>query len=115
MLTGEKYEHILSNLKKETVESLSEQGLSYSDDAELLWSLGFDFEFHEELKAGWKPTKNKALLTVPSKNFSGKLHSVYWNGNEVIDPSPLDKYSTDAALRAAIDVFEITPTEAASE
>jgi hypothetical protein len=31
------------------------------------------------------------LLTVKSQRFPGKLHSVFWTGKEVLDPSPLRK------------------------
>lgn len=29
-----------------------------------------------------------AILTVPSLNFPGILHSVVWDGNQILDPSP---------------------------
>lgn len=34
----------------------------------------------------------KALLGLPSQNFAGLNHCVYWNGKRIIDPSNLGVY-----------------------
>jgi hypothetical protein len=36
--------------------------------------------------------KRKALLQVDSLNYEGGMHLIYWNGEELIDPSNLQTY-----------------------
>jgi len=32
-----------------------------------------------------------AILVVPSLNYSGLLHYIYWDGKQYLDPSPIDR------------------------
>jgi hypothetical protein len=56
---------------------------------------------------GWNPcvTLNwyhayPAIVRVASLNFLGKLHSVYWDGENLYDPSTLKKHDFDSACIA---------------
>lgn len=43
--------------------------------------------------------KRRALLSVPSLNFEGQWHMVYFDGTDVFDPSSLKTYSKFTDLR----------------
>lgn len=84
----------------------------------ILWKYGINHDFIEKkwvcslsngLLQKMPPFRRKirnkrALLTVPSLNFNGKYHAVYWDGRKIHDPSNLRCYDTASALSAVVAI-----------
>jgi hypothetical protein len=51
----------------------------------------------------------RALMSVPSLNFPGESHMVYWNGDRLLDPSALKVYERwDQLLPEELTLFRET-------
>lgn len=65
-----------------------------------------EFDPDDSIELGWPVGGRPALLTVQSERFEGKLHSVFWDGEKVFDPSPL---STKCREIAEYKIVEYWP------
>lgn len=109
MLTGRDYEDVVKVIGDAFTPSGDRPGLR--DEAEALTRLGYTYKFKNgELTAdsnfvnrsrGWEISPEyfrsemwgrRALVSVPSLNFPGKLHMVFWDGARIWDPSVLKVY-----------------------
>jgi hypothetical protein len=107
MASQESYEAVIANLRDKDREALTrDEGLYYEADFEYLWKLGYDPQW-EKLENGWLPDCDRAILTVPSKNREGKLHAVFWDGEEIHDPAISLRYEKDEALKTATLVIRV--------
>ncbi len=82
MYLGKTYEEIFDAYGK------PDEGYPLNKSVEHLWTMGCDVEWFE----GKMPEYN-AVVIVKSKNFPGKWHSIFYDGEKFFDPSPLGKYT----------------------
>ena len=83
MFTGKTWDEIFLAFDKPT------EGLPTNEVALYLWDNGFpNIEWRQ---CHGMPTI-KSLVTVKSKNYPGKDHTIYFDGKDFYDPSPKEKY-----------------------
>jgi hypothetical protein len=63
-------------------------GLQQMRDFRVMYRGVLSTEFFRHFSWG-----RRAILAVPSLNTEGKFHSVYWNGEQVLDPCDLKTYT----------------------
>lgn len=91
-------------------------GMSVEDDAAVAKRLGFKLTTHTIYPSVRAPMIKRlhsglrAILTVPSVNVKGEWHAVYWDGEQLFDPSQLNRYgaSGDRAFMLMIAAATIT-------
>ena len=76
-------------------------------DGEEYITLSGKENLHFELAIKNRP----ALITVLSERFEGELHSVFWTGHEVFDPSPLVIGPRSLESYKVVEVWPLLLTE----
>lgn len=83
MFLNKTYEEVYNDFKKPT------EGYPIDKNAFYLWDNGHDVRWHDkEMPA----KKIKAIVVVNSKNYTGKYHSIYYDGDNFFDPSKEKRY-----------------------
>ena len=84
MVTGKKYDQILSEIDDIFGRNLQNDGLS---DAEIVSYLSEQPGFKSVRSTTTRPDWRPAILTVPSLNYIGLLHYIVWDGERYLDPA----------------------------
>lgn len=128
MLTGRTYEDVRAVIAELLDETGERRGMR--NEQEALRRLGFEHSFHHGqpigdiscTRRGFEISPEyyrgaawgrRALMSVPSLNFSGSWHMIFWDGSRIWDPSPLTAYTTFEQLRPdEMVLFRETPAAA---
>ena len=82
-------------------------GLDNFDEQIILFRLGFR-AIKIPMLSGCEAMKRyvgekQAILTVPSLNVRGLYHAIFWDGENILDPSPFRQYTTKTGWEEAIE------------
>lgn len=108
MATNRSYDEIFDLLPKDVADNIKTYGIDTIAEMEILCKLGWDpvlcFSF---------PHLGPCLVTVASLNYYGTLHSVYYDGQTVFDPSVQKKHDINSVIKA--NAFSLMNKSAYSE
>lgn len=108
MATTFTYEYILENLNSEAKKFLSKkEGFYFTSTLNFLWDHNFDTDEMYVFNDNWDKVCECAILMVNSLNKKDKKHVVFWDGNEILDPSKNLKYTKEEAFLACEYVVKI--------
>ena len=86
-------------------------GMSSLDEALLLYKFGYK---SYTLNVSKRITRRRlislldgtpAILSVPSLNYKGKYHAVYWDGKKLHDPSTKKNYTKELAMKKFVSAL----------
>jgi hypothetical protein len=98
------------------------RGIDCEIEIAVIWKYGVDVSVHESdiyaftEDGKWKfEDRNKidfkrilkgkrAVMSVPSLNFTNKGHAIFWDGSKLLDPSNLKRYTAEMAFDKAYRV-----------
>lgn len=101
-------------------------GIDDTIEQMIAWKHGFKFKTHVDIdwkfdfkKGYWAKVagkkynikklvgNKKSILSVPSINFKGYGHCIYWDGEKLHDPSNLKRYTAKSAFKHAFRALVI--------